>query len=277
MADNQKNNDNGFLPFGETKMGSLSVVKIGGNVIENTVELDKFLDLFSKIEGPKILVHGGGKLATQLAGKLGIQSKLVNGRRITDSESIDIITMVYGGLTNKSIVAKLQANKCNAIGLSGADGDAIQAHKRPVKDIDYGYVGDIDGINSNLISALLKEGLTPVFCALSHDGKGQILNTNADTIASEIAIGMGKEYDTTLFYCFEKKGVLLDIKDDNSVVKHINSKKYQELLDQKIIADGMLPKLENCYHALHHNVKKVCLGDIEMIKKNADLYTSITL
>ena len=277
MADNQKNNDNGFLPFGETKMGSLSVVKIGGNVIENTVELDKFLDLFSKIEGPKILVHGGGKLATQLAGKLGIQSKLVNGRRITDGESIDIITMVYGGLTNKSIVAKLQANKCNAIGLSGADGDAIQAHKRPVKDIDYGFVGDIDGINSNLISALLKVGLTPVFCALSHDGKGQILNTNADTIASEIAIGMGKEYDTTLFYCFEKKGVLLDIKDDNSVVKHINSKKYQELLDQKIIADGMLPKLENCYHALHHNVNKVCLGDIEMIKKNADLFTSITL
>ncbi|SMC45108.1 acetylglutamate kinase [Cellulophaga tyrosinoxydans] len=277
MADNQKNNDNGFLPFGETKRGSLSVVKIGGNVIENTVELDKFLDLFSKIEGPKILVHGGGKLATQLASKLGIQSKLVNGRRITDGQSIDIITMVYGGLTNKSIVAKLQASKCNAIGLSGADGDAIQAHKRPVKDIDYGFVGDIDGINSNLISALLKVGLTPVFCALSHDGKGQILNTNADTIASEIAIGMGKEYDTTLFYCFEKKGVLLDIKDDNSVVKHINSKKYQELLDQKIIADGMLPKLENCYHALHHNVKKVCLGDIGMIKKNADLYTSITL
>lgn len=255
----------------------LSVVKIGGNVIENPVELDKFLDLFSKMEGPKILVHGGGKLATQLAGKLGIQSKLVNGRRITDGESIDVITMVYGGLTNKSIVAKLQANKCNAIGLSGADGDAIQAHKRPVKEIDYGFVGDIDGINSKLISALLNEGLTPVFCALSHDGKGQILNTNADTIASEIAIGMGKEYDTTLYYCFEKKGVLLDIKDDNSVVKHIDAKKYQELLDQKIIADGMLPKLENCYHALHHNVNEVCLGAIEMIKKNADLYTSITL
>lgn len=255
----------------------LSVVKIGGNVIENSVELDKFLVLFSKMEGPKILVHGGGKLATQLASKLGVESKLVNGRRITDGDSIDIITMVYGGLTNKSIVAKLQANNCNAIGLSGADGNAIQAHKRPVKEIDYGFVGDIDGVNSDLISALLKVGLTPVFCALSHDGKGQILNTNADTIASEIAIGMGIEFETTLYYCFEKKGVLLDIKNENSVVKHINSEKYKELLEKKIIADGMLPKLENCYHALHHNVHKVCLGDIEMIKKGAELYTSITL
>ncbi|MBU2995502.1 acetylglutamate kinase [Cellulophaga baltica] len=255
----------------------LSVVKIGGNVIENTTELDKFLTLFSKIEGPKILVHGGGKLATQLASKLGIASKLVNGRRITDADSIDIITMVYGGLTNKKIVGKLQANNCNAIGLSGADGDAIQAHKRPVKNIDYGFVGDIDGVNTNLITTLLNADLTPVFCALSHDGNGQILNTNADTIASEIAIGMSKNFDTTLYYCFEKKGVLLDIKNEESVVKHINSNKYQELLDQKIIADGMLPKLENCYHALHHKVTKVCLGDIEMIKTDATLFTTITI
>tara|TARA_R110000868_G_scaffold80081_9_gene227681 strand:+ start:118 stop:897 length:780 start_codon:yes stop_codon:yes gene_type:complete len=255
----------------------LAVVKIGGNVIENKEELDKFITLFSKLEEPKILVHGGGKLATQLASKLGVESKLVNGRRITDGESIDIITMVYGGLTNKTIVAKLQANNCNAIGLSGADGDSIHAHKRPVKEIDYGYVGDIDGINSNLISSLLQVGLTPVFCALSHDGKGRILNTNADTIASEIAIGMGDKYETILYYCFEKKGVLLDIKDENSVIKHINSKKYQELLEKKIIADGMLPKLENCYHALHHKVSKVCLGDIEMIKNDATLFTTITL
>tara|TARA_R110000868_G_scaffold125037_3_gene330402 strand:- start:22266 stop:23045 length:780 start_codon:yes stop_codon:yes gene_type:complete len=255
----------------------LSVVKIGGNVIENKEELDKFLMLFSKLEGPKILVHGGGKLATQLASKLGVESKLVNGRRITDSESLAIITMVYGGLTNKTIVAKLQANNCNAIGLSGADGDMIKAHKRPVKEIDYGFVGDIDGINAPLINSLLKVALTPVFCALSHDGKGQILNTNADTIASEIAIAMGSKYETTLFYCFEKKGVLLDIKDEESVVKHINSEKYKELLDQKIIADGMLPKLENCYHALKHNVSKVCLGDIEMIQNDATLFTTITL
>ena len=153
MKTNSTENNN--LPYGEKKRG-LSVVKIGGNVIENTIELDKFLNLFSKIEGPKILVHGGGKLATQLANKLGIASQLVNGRRITDGESIDIITMVYGGLTNKTIVAKLQAKSCNAIGLSGADGDAIQAHKRPVKEIDYGFVGDIDGINSELINSLLK-------------------------------------------------------------------------------------------------------------------------
>ncbi|ADV48287.1 acetylglutamate kinase [Cellulophaga algicola DSM 14237] len=274
MKTNSTENNN--LPYGEKKRG-LSVVKIGGNVIEDSVALDKFLTLFSKIEGPKILVHGGGKLATQLANKLGIASQLVNGRRITDGESIDIITMVYGGLTNKTIVAKLQAKSCNAIGLSGADGDAIQAHKRPVKEIDYGFVGDIDGINSELINSLLKIGLTPVFCALSHDGNGQILNTNADTIASEIAIGMGEKYETTLYYCFEKKGVLLNINDENSVVTHINTAKYKELLDQKIIADGMLPKLENCYHALHHNVHKVCLGDLEMIHEDAQLFTTITL
>ncbi|QXP57058.1 acetylglutamate kinase [Cellulophaga sp. HaHa_2_95] len=274
MKSNSPENIN--LPFGEKKR-SLSVVKIGGNVIENTRELDKFLALFSKIEGPKILVHGGGKLATQLASKLGVESQLVNGRRITDSESIDIITMVYGGLTNKTIVAKLQAKNCNAIGLSGADGNAIQAHKRPVKEIDYGFVGDIDGVNTALVASLLQIGLTPVFCALSHDGQGQILNTNADTIASEIAIGMGDTFETTLYYCFEKKGVLLDIKDENSVVTHINSEKYKELLAQEIIADGMLPKLENCYHALHHNVHKVCLGDIEMIQEDAQLFTTITL
>ncbi|WP_282143531.1 acetylglutamate kinase [Cellulophaga baltica] len=274
MKSNSPENIN--LPLDEKKR-SLSIVKIGGNVIENTSELDKFLVHFSKIEGPKILVHGGGKLATQLASKLGVESQLVNGRRITDGKSIDIITMVYGGLTNKTIVAKLQANNCNAIGLSGADGNAIQAHKRPVKEIDYGFAGDIDGVNTAFVASLLQIGLTPVFCALSHDGQGQILNTNADTIASEIAIGMGDTFETTLYYCFEKKGVLLDIKDENSVVTHINSEKYKELLAQEIIADGMLPKLENCYHALHHNVHKVCLGDIEMIQEDAQLFTTITL
>ena len=274
MKSNSPENKN--LPLDEKKR-SLSIVKIGGNVIENTSELDKFLVHFSKIKGPKILVHGGGKLATQLASKLGVESQLVNGRRITDGKSIDIITMAYGGLTNKTIVAKLQAKNCNAIGLSGADGNAIQAHKRPVKEIDYGFVGDIDGVNTAFVASLLQIGLTPVFCALSHDGQGQILNTNADTIASEIAIGMGDTFETTLYYCFEKKGVLLDIKDENSVVTHINSEKYKELLAQEIIADGMLPKLENCYHALHHNVHKVCLGDIEMIQEDAQLFTTITL
>lgn len=255
----------------------LSIVKIGGNVIENETALVKFLTSFSLMEGPKILVHGGGKLATQLADKLGVESKMVGGRRITDSETLKIITMVYAGLTNKNIVAKLQANNCNAIGLTGADGDSIQAHKRPVKEIDYGFAGDVDGINTKTISQLLQAGLIPVFCAMTHDGEGQLLNTNADTIASEIAIGMSSDYQTNLYYCFEKKGVLMEITDENSVVEHINKESYQKLLDDGIIADGMLPKLENCFHALNQNVHKVCIGDISMLDPESNLFTTITL
>lgn len=254
----------------------LSIVKIGGNVIENQVKLDKFLVAFSKLQGAKILVHGGGKLATQLADKLGIESHMINGRRITDAKSLEVITMVYGGLTNKNIVAKLQGLGTNSIGLSGADGDAIRAHKRPVKEIDYGFVGDVDGINNETISALLNADLVPVFCAMTHDGNGQLLNTNADTIASEIAIGMSAIYKTTLYYCFEKKGVLRDIRNEDSVIKHINPEIFKELLDSKSIADGMLPKLENCFHALNKNVDKVCIGDITMIVSDAVLYTTIT-
>ena len=255
----------------------LSIIKIGGNVIENKTELSKFLTLFASLNGHKILVHGGGKLATQLATKLGIESKLVGGRRITDAETLEVITMIYAGLTNKNIVAKLQANECNAIGLSGADGDAIQAHKRPVKEIDYGFAGDVDGINNQMISKLLNADLTPVFCAMTHDGNGQLLNTNADTIASELAIGMSEFYDTTLYYCFEKKGVLMNVADDNSVVKNIDSSKYQELLNDGIIADGMLPKLENCFHALNKNVSKVCIGHPSMLNSKNELFTTITL
>lgn len=255
----------------------LSIVKIGGNVIENKTELTKFLRLFSDLEGLKILVHGGGKMATKLAGKLGIESKIVGGRRITDAKSLEVITMVYAGLTNKNIVAQLQANYCNAIGLSGADGNTIQAHKRPVGEIDYGFAGDIDGVNTKTISNLLSNNLTPVFCAISHDGKGQLLNTNADTIASELAIGLSDIFDTTLYYCFEKKGVLMNISDENSVVEHIDSKKYNQLLSDGIIADGMLPKLENCFHALHRNVKKVCLGDMYMLDEKTTLFSTLTL
>lgn len=255
----------------------LSIIKIGGNVIEDQVELDKFLTAFSKMTGPKILVHGGGKLATQLAAKLGIESQMKNGRRITDAKSLEIITMVYGGLTNKNIVAKLQSLHTNAIGLSGADGDSIRAHKRPVKDVDFGFVGDVDGINVATIESLLVGKLVPVFCAMTHDGSGQLLNTNADTIASELAIGMSEVYKTTLYYCFEKKGVLMDVENGNSVVKQINSETYKELLDSKIIADGMLPKLENCFHALHKKVDKVCIGDISMLEPNSQLFTTLTL
>ena len=255
----------------------LSVVKIGGNVIEDEKALDTFLTAFSKLGGLKILVHGGGKLATQLATKLGVTSKMVEGRRITDAETVDIITMVYGGLANKKIVAKLQAKGINALGLSGADGNTLQAHKRPVKEIDFGFVGDIDGVNSGLLAHLLTLQLTPIFCAISHDGQGQLLNTNADTIASELAIGMSPHYDTTLYYCFEKKGVLLEIADENSVIKHIDTKKYRQLLADGIIADGMLPKLHNCFHALENQVKKVCLGDVSMLNEQEELFTTITL
>jgi len=232
---------------------------------------------FSKLDGAKILVHGGGKLATELSKKLGIESKLIGGRRITDAQSLELITMVYGGLVNKNIVAELQALNCNAIGLSGADGDTIQAHKRPVTDIDYGFAGDVDGVNSQTISQLLNAGLTPVFCAMTHDGNGQLLNTNADTIASELAIGMSDSYKTTLYYCFEKKGVLMNIEDDDSVVKHIDSESYKKLLESKIIADGMLPKMENCFHALNKNVHQVCIGDITMLDPTSTLFTTLTL
>lgn len=254
----------------------LSIIKIGGNVIENKEELSKFLLSFSKMRGFKILVHGGGKLATQLAAQLGLESKMYQGRRITDADGLKVITMVYAGLTNKNIVARLQANGCNAIGLSGADADTIRAHKRPVKDIDYGFAGDIDKVDHKILSQLLNAGLTPVFCAMTHDGKGQLLNTNADTVASEVAIGMGKIYETTLYYCFEKPGVLTDVDNSRSVIVHIDSKSYKKLLDQKIIADGMLPKMENCFHALRNNVSKVCIGDITMLDPKSTLFTTLT-
>ena len=255
----------------------LSIIKIGGNVIENKEELSKFLEVFANLEGEKILVHGGGKLATQLAKKLGIEAKLIGGRRITDAENLEVITMTYAGLTNKNIVVQLQANNCNAIGLSGADGNAILAHKRLVTEIDYGFAGDVDIVNSDMISKLLKADLTPVFCAMTHDGKGQLLNTNADTIAAELAIGMSERYETTLYYCFEKKGVLMDVENEDSVVQHLNLMKYQELLKDGIIADGMLPKLENCFYALSKHVTKVCIGHPTMLSYKAEPHTTITL
>ncbi len=228
------------------------------------------------MEGSKILVHGGGKLATEISKKMGVASKMIGGRRITDEEGLKIITMVYAGLTNKNIVAELQGKGCNAMGLSGADGNAIRAHKRPVKDIDYGFAGDVDTVNEGLVAHLLTLGLTPVFCAMTHDGKGQLLNTNADTIASELAIGLAQHYQTTLYYCFEKNGVLRDISDDTSVIKHIDTEIYKDLLERNLIVDGMLPKMTNCFHALNNGVRKVCIGNTAMLAQNEDLYTTIT-
>ena len=255
----------------------LSIVKIGGNIIEDEVALTAFLKLFSKLEGKKIVVHGGGKRATQLASKLGIPSKMVAGRRITDKETLDVITMVFAGLVNKKIVAKLQANNTNAIGLTGADINSVQSKKRPVKEIDFGFVGDVKSVNHVGINKLITADFTPVFCALTHDGNGQLLNTNADTIASQIAIGMSKIYTTALFYCFELKGVLKDFKDKESVIQKINSKTYKQLLDNGIISDGMLPKLKNCFDALQKGVHEVHIGNTTLLTKENNQHTTITL
>ncbi|MCC4213701.1 acetylglutamate kinase [Leeuwenhoekiella parthenopeia] len=255
----------------------LNVVKVGGNIIEKEEDLQAFLDAFSALPEPKILVHGGGKLATQLAERLEIPVQMINGRRITDAETVEVITMVYGGKVNKSIVAGLQARDCNAIGFSGADGNTILSVKRPVKEVDFGFVGDVVGVNAKLIRELTQIGITPVFCAITHDGKGQLLNTNADTIACELAIGLSEYYEVTLNYCFEKAGVLLDIQDENSVVKDIDTKKYADLLKDGIIADGMLPKLENCFYALKGGVHKVQLGKPEMLHHTTINFTTLRL
>ncbi len=254
---------------------TLNIVKIGGNVIENEKELDLFLANFSKLSSPKILVHGGGKLATSLSEKLGIASELVNGRRITNLETLDIITMVYAGLVNKKIVANLQKNNCNAIGLSGADANTIIAIKRPVKDIDYGYVGDITTVNQQAIQQLILANFTPVYCAISHDTNGQLLNTNADTIAAEISIAMSEFYKCNLYYCFEKNGVLADVNNNESIIETIDTVSYQELLADNIIFEGMLPKLENCFRAIHNNVSAIHIGNINMLNKGVK-HTTIT-
>ena len=255
----------------------LSIIKIGGNIIEDDTSLNAFLKLFSNLEGKKILVHGGGKSATAMASKLGIESKMVNGRRITDKETLEVITMVYGGLVNKNMVAKLQALQIDAIGLTGADVNSIKSNKRQVTNIDYGFVGDVKEVASNSIDRLIKANFTPVFCAITHDGNGQLLNTNADTIASQVAIGMSKKYDTTIYYCFELNGVLRDINDQNSVIKYLNINTYNKLLKDGNIADGMLPKLENCFDALKNGVSKVNMGNTNMFTKENDNFTSITI
>lgn len=256
-------------------METLKIIKIGGNIIDNANALDGFLQSFAKLKGPKLLVHGGGKLATKLANKMGVEVKMTNGRRITDSSTLDIATMVYAGKINKSIVAKLQASNCNAVGFSGADGNTIVSIKRPVKDVDFGYVGDVVRVNIEIAKLLVNNNVTPVFCALTHDEKGQLFNTNADTIASELAIGFAKDFKVELYYCFEKNGVLLDVQDDNSVIENINSNTYKKLIEEHIIADGMLPKLNNCFHALNNQVKKVCIGKSEMLFDSNSKFTTI--
>ncbi|MBL0268969.1 MAG: acetylglutamate kinase [Chitinophagaceae bacterium] len=244
---------------------TLYVIKIGGNIIDDNAKLDAFLKSFAAVEGKKILVHGGGKLATRMAEQMGIEQQLIDGRRITDAETLKIVTMVYAGYINKNIVATLQSNHCNAMGLCGADGDAILAHKRNHPVLDYGFVGDVDAINADLLQVLLEKNITLVFAPITHNQQGQLLNTNADTIAQEIAKGMSPYYEVELIYSFEKSGVLLDANDDNTVIPEITPAYYKELKAGKKIFDGMIPKLDNAFAALDNGVQKVIIGKAEQL------------
>lgn len=243
----------------EIQVEKLTVVKVGGAILEDAISLSGFLDRFVALPGLKILVHGGGRAATSLAAKLGVESKMVEGRRITDAETLDIVTMVYGGLVNKNTVAALQARNCNAAGFTGADLNLVKARKRPVAEIDYGFVGDITAVQSGAFANLLQLGITPVVAPLTHDGNGQFLNTNADTMASAIAIAMSTLYEVTLIFCFEKPGVLLNADDDTSVIPQLSAGLYQSLKEQKIIHSGMIPKLDNSFAALQQGVKQVII------------------
>lgn len=260
-------------------MERLFVVKIGGNVIDAEQALQTFLKDFAVIKGKKILIHGGGKIATKIGDKLGIKSNYINGRRITDDETIELVTMVYGGLVNKRIVAQLQSYKCNAIGLAGADGNIIPATKRLVKDIDYGWVGDVEQskVKVGNLQILLKAKFIPVFAPLTHDGQGHILNTNADTIASSLSVALSAYYDVRLIYCFEKKGILENIDDDNSVINLINKQIYQKLLSEQKLFAGILPKIDNAFAAVDAGVKEVLLGDAKDLLENTGFKTSGTL
>ncbi len=246
-----------------TSKDLLYVVKIGGNIIDDDEKLFSFLEVFASVKGKKILVHGGGKLATKLAEQMGIEQKLVDGRRITDAETLKVVTMVYGGYINKMIVAKLQALNCNAIGLSGADANIISAHKRIHPTIDYGFVGDIDSVNAGFLQNILEQNISIVLAPLTHDQKGQILNTNADTIAQEVAKALGNMYNVHLIYSFEKSGVLMNAEDDSSVIKKISPASYKELKAQQVIFAGMIPKLDNAFAAISSGVKRVVIGKAE--------------
>lgn len=235
----------------------LTVIKVGGKIVEEKATLKQFLDDFARVKGYKVLVHGGGRSATKIAAQLGIESRMVNGRRITDAQTLQVVTMVYGGLVNKNIVAGLQARGVNALGLTGADMNVIRSHKRPVKDIDYGFVGDVDQADGEMLSQLIDKGIVPVMAPLTHDGQGQMLNTNADTIAGETAKALAPYFDVTLVYCFEKKGVLRDANDDDSVIPHLNEADFKKYVEEGVIQDGMIPKLENAFQAIHSGVSKV--------------------
>lgn len=262
----------------------LYIIKIGGNIIDDEQKLSSFLKDFAQIFGTSnpfrgrgLLVHGGGKLATKMAAQLGIEQQMVDGRRITDAETLKIVTMVYAGLINKNIVAQLQANGCNAIGLTGADGNAIKAHKRSHATIDYGFVGDVDEVNTRLLQSLLAQQIAVVLAPITHNAKGLLLNTNADTIAQETAKALSSVYDVELIYSFEKAGVLLDVNDDTSVVSTLTPTYYQELKEKELIFAGMIPKLDNAFAAINSGVSKVIIGKAEQLQQliNGETGTAI--
>ena len=237
----------------------LTVIKVGGKIVEEDATLNRLLDDFAAIGGHKVLVHGGGRSATKLATQLGVESKMVNGRRITDAETLKVVTMVYGGLVNKNIVAGLQARGVNALGLTGADMNVIRSVKRPVQEVDYGFVGDVEKVDASLLSDLIHKGVVPVMAPLTHDGKGHMLNTNADTIAGETAKALSEFFDVTLVFCFEKKGVLRDENDDDSVIPQITPAEFRCYVEDGVIQGGMIPKLENSFAAIHAGVTEVVI------------------
>lgn len=239
----------------------LSIVKIGGNIVDNPEALESFLHDFHQLKGYKLLIHGGGVMASKMSAQLGIETKMVQGRRITDAETLKLVTMVYAGWINKNIVALLQKNGCNAIGLSGADANTIPSIRRSPEPIDFGFVGDPDPSRTNVsfISQLIENNITPVFCAITHDGKGSLLNTNADTIAYTVAAACADCYQTTLYYCFEKEGVLQDINNPHSIIPNINKVQFEAYKQQGVIADGMIPKLENSFRAIEKGVSRVII------------------
>lgn len=252
------------------KEKSINVIKVGGAIVEDEASLSRLLQAFSSLPGHKILVHGGGRSATRMATRLGIESRMVNGRRVTDEETLRVVMMVYGGLVNKNLVAQLQAFGVNALGLTGADVRVVRSHRRPPKDVvmpdgtrevvDFGFVGDIDQVDGRMLGLLVEQDIVPVMAPLTYDGEGHLLNTNADTIASEVACALASEgYDVTLTYCFEKRGVLLDAQDEDSVIPQMNESDFRRLASQGIVSDGMIPKLDNAFQALRRGTKSVVI------------------
>jgi acetylglutamate kinase len=256
-------------------MEQLYIIKIGGNIVDDEQLLLQFLYGFARLNDHKILVHGGGKMATRLAETMGVEQHLIDGRRITDEATLRIVTMVYAGFINKNIVAQLQGMSVNALGLTGADGNLIKAHKRKKSNplgesIDYGFVGDVDLVNESFLNQLLQGGIIPIVAPITHDGAGQLLNTNADTIAQTIATSLSKLYSTVLIYSFEKSGVLLNVNDEASVIHKIDSRFYKELKEKQLIYAGMIPKLENAFEAIGNGVKKVIIGKAENLQNLID-------